>query len=311
MTQSPARQTAKPAAALLRSLRDARAGGALLPTPLLEDQPRSLEDAYATAAALIEGEAIAGWKIGATSKRAQAMLGLDQPFWGAVLESAFHSSPAELSPQGAPFEAEPEIVFRLDRTLDRSGMDIRAAVGSACFGLEVNRPSFAEPFAAGALCLIADNGVNHALVVGSEIAGWRERELADLELKLEVGAASVRGTARGSGFDPWEALAWLAEAKLEARQPLQAGEYVATGSIGGSVAIGSSPTGHTVGEVSPAEERVTEGASHRHGAGGSPPPSGPLRSLPPPPSSSGQGRSFPEVLVHADGEVVVRLRIRG
>ncbi len=213
-------------------------------TPPADQRPGDLAQAYAIAQSLVaaSGEAVVGWKIGATSDRAQGFLGLQAPFWGAVTASHLLASPGVLPTAGAPFEGEPEIALKLARDFGPadeapSEAETAAALEGAYFAIEINRPSFKRPFEAGALCLIADNGVNRALIMGAPVQNWRSRDLGDIALSLSNGTASVAGTATGSGFSPLKALAWLAWAKARAGQPLRAGEVVATGLIGGSLRV--------------------------------------------------------------------------
>jgi len=221
----------------------ARREGRLLDAPPPQSRPTSLAEAHAIAdrvtAAL--GGQVSGWKIGATASEGQKFLGLDEPFWGAILAPEIHiGSRRCINPLGAPLSVEPEVVMQLAHDI-RPGakVDLAAAVSQVRFGIEVNRPSFREPFAAGALCIIADKGANRGLVLGAEIPEWRTRPLKDLVLELRAdGQELVAGSPESSGFDPWEALAWLIGSAGRYGLDLRAGQWVATGAVGGARRLG-------------------------------------------------------------------------
>lgn len=236
MTSSEPCQTST--AGLLADLvRVRRTSGDRLATPPAGSAPPDLDSAYALAASLVAalGQPIAGWKIGASAPAGQRFLGLEEPFWGAILESEVLKAPALIPPIGAPFEVEPEIVMRLARDLRaRPDRDTAAAaIDQVAWGLEINRPSFAAPFEAGGLCLVADKGVTRGLVVGAPIPDWRQRDLGRLPGQLVVdGDLGPEVTAMDAGFDPLDALVWLAGDKARRGDPLRAGQWIATGALG-------------------------------------------------------------------------------
>jgi 2-keto-4-pentenoate hydratase len=83
---------------------EARRTGALLDTLAPNDQPRSLEEGY-TIQQLVTAEwpdKIAGWKVGATSKAVQALLGMSEPAYGPVFKNDVFQSPAAISGQRFP-----------------------------------------------------------------------------------------------------------------------------------------------------------------------------------------------------------------
>jgi len=200
-------------------------------------KPASLEEAYAMADAVVAalGAPIAGYKVGATSPGARAALGIGEPFWGAILAPDILNSPARLDMRGAPYEVEPEIAFRLKREValgqSFNRTNISELIETAFVALEINRPSYREPFVAGALCIIADKGANRALVQGPGLDV--DADLADIVLQIRGRQGeSAAASPAGSGFDPLDILCWLTNAAGRGRLQLRAGFVVATGAIG-------------------------------------------------------------------------------
>ncbi len=212
-------------------------------------RPGDLEEAYAVADAVTAalGGDVAGFKVGASGERGQRALGLAAPFWGAILREGVLSSPAALAGRGEDVEIEAEIVLRLGRDLEAGerfdAQGFAAVLDGAFLGIEVNRPSWSEPFAEGGLALIADKGVNRALVLGAAIPDWRARALGALPLRLEVPDGAQRPiSANEAGFDPLAIGAWLAGALGARGRPLRAGRLIATGAVGQAAKLRSGQT---------------------------------------------------------------------
>jgi 2-keto-4-pentenoate hydratase len=84
----------------------------------------------------------------------------------------------------------------------------------------------------GVASLIADNGVNAALVLGPASAAWRGIDLPRHEVTLringEVAGTGVGGNALG---DPMTALTWLVEHRSRRGRGLAAGQVITTGVV--------------------------------------------------------------------------------
>jgi 2-oxo-3-hexenedioate decarboxylase/2-keto-4-pentenoate hydratase len=218
----------------------ARQAGRPLPDLPPELRPASLADGYAVQEALLAliGETRVGFKIGATSKRAQAYLEIDHPFYGQVPAGALHESPARLPAACFVFAlAEPEFALTLGRDLPPKAApfdleSVAEAVAALHPAIELVT-SVWEPWTeAGASALIADNGVNGALILGEGVADWRRFDLATHRVSVSLdGTPAGEGTGANALGHPMAALAWLANERARQGKGLKAGEIVSTGVV--------------------------------------------------------------------------------
>ena len=235
--------------ALLSQLTAARTGGARVAAP--EGLPDTMEAAYAVASRL--GDAIGrgapvGWKVGATSAGAQAALGVPGPIRGRVFADGVAKAPATLAADEG-LEAEPEIIVRLADTLEegvvpRDADEATGFVGQVFVGLEVNRPSYTDPFAVGARGIVADNAAHHGLVVGPRLGWGTPGNLADVTVALSLNGEPV---SEGRGGDvlgnPLESIVWLANALADHPDgPLRPGDWIATGAMARSAKLSAGDT---------------------------------------------------------------------
>jgi 2-keto-4-pentenoate hydratase len=237
MTAGAALGPAERAAGLLLAARRARRPIETLPD---DCRPASLAEGYLAQDAFValSGGAVAGFKIGATSAKAQTFLGIDAPFAGSVLKDDLHDSPAVLAAGRFSFRLiEPEFAFRLGRDLPPRANgytteEVAAAVAELYPAMEVVTSGLQNWRRQGVASLIADNGVNGALVLGPACADWRDFDLPRHEVTLrvngEVAGTGVGGNALGG---PMTALAWLVEHRARRGRGLEAGQVVTTGVV--------------------------------------------------------------------------------
>jgi 2-keto-4-pentenoate hydratase len=203
-------------------------------------QPDSTEAGYRIQDALIacSSDRRVGYKIGATSERAQRYLGIAEPFYGQVLADNLFESPAELDPRRFPFVlVEPEFAFRMARGLasrpepfERD--EVAEAVSLFYPAVEIVTSVWTNWTKRGGTALIADNGVNGALVLGPGIADWRGFDLAEHLVSLRVdGRHEGDGRGANSLGHPLNALAWLANELAARGGGLAAGDIVTTGVV--------------------------------------------------------------------------------
>ncbi len=178
----------------------------------------------------------AGYKIGLTSKRMQEMCGIDSPIAGVALRDRVHASGANLRAAAyGRMGLEFEIAVRLKRDLVSAGQpptlsEVAAAVDGVCPAVEIIDDRGADYRTLDALSLIADNGWNGGIVVGTFAKSWPD--LAQIE-----GVVSVDGDVidRGFGRDvlghPFHAVAWLVAHLAGQGTCLRAGDIVMTGSV--------------------------------------------------------------------------------
>ncbi len=202
----------------------------------------SIAEAYAVQAAYVEleraarGETIAGYKIGLTSPRMQALLGIGSPIAGVVFAGRVFGSGhvAQLSAHGQ-LGLECEIAVRLGQDLPPHAAPfdfaaVAAAVEAVAPAFELVDDRAADYAQTDIGSLIADNSWNAGIVHGEFVRSWPD--LAAVE-----GVVSRDGVEldRGRGADvlghPFEPLVWLANHLAASARGLRAGDIVATGSI--------------------------------------------------------------------------------
>lgn len=190
------------------------------------------------------GEPIIGYKIGATSANAQALLGLDAPFFGAMPASALVGNEKAMDLPNGVLGAECEFAFRIgeDQVPGKryDAQSIAALVESCHPAIEiVGRRALGDGMPP-ALEAVADFALNVSFVHGAPIADWRERDLAEIEVE---GRVNGEMTNQGSGAlvmgGPLKALAWLANQLADRGDGLKAGHWVSTGTCLGVIQIGA------------------------------------------------------------------------
>lgn len=235
----------------------ARTGRAPI-SPLTERYPGlDVADAYAIqqlnlARRLGEGRRMIGHKIGLTSKPMQALLGVDEPDFGYILDDMVLSDGASVSRAGfcAP-RVEPEVAFLLRRPLRGPGVtadDVGAATDAVAVALEVVDSRIAD----WKLTLpdtVADNASSGAVVLGE----WRPYTAA-VDLAGSRASLHINGTEVDSGLgsavlgDPAEAVAWLANALGAFGTEILPGQLVMSGSYTTAAFVG--PGDHASATVS-------------------------------------------------------------
>lgn len=208
-----------------------------------ELRPETEEDAYDIQARLHERliEAglgpVDGHKIGCTTPVMQEYMNIDHPCSGGVL-----------GPVGREFGdfryqdfvrpgVECEVAVRLgvdltaaDAPYTRSS--VAAAVSACMAAIEVVDDRYVDFAAMPTPILVADDFFASGCVLGIEHRDIDPQTLADVAATMWVNDEPV-GTGRGDAVlgHPLEALAWLANRKVECGEHLAAGEFVLLGSV--------------------------------------------------------------------------------
>jgi 2-keto-4-pentenoate hydratase len=238
VTQRTKAMTAETAAAALHVARKAHS--------VLGDPPGGVADlaeAYRIQEAFValmeadDGPTV-GWKVALTSPVMQQMCGVDHPCEGAVLRDRVHASPAtcDTSKLGRlGVEAEIALTIGKDMTGDAgpyTAESAAACVASARAAIELVDDQNADYAAITAIRLVANNSLNHGIVVGPEVADWRSLDLASLK-----GAMLIEGVvvAEGTGADilghPLNAVIWLSNSLNARGKMLRKGDVVMCGSF--------------------------------------------------------------------------------
>ncbi len=185
-----------------------------------------------------------GWKVGATSDAAQQLLGVDAPFLGAVDRRRIVDDGAEFVIADwftAPPAIEIEVGLRPTRALTDlpdDPMDLADSV-EVVPSIEVVDSRFGAVIGTPGNCLIADDGVASALVLGSPME-LDAADLATLPVRLVVDDGDpVEGVASMALGHPLRALHAAAGIALDLGTPIDAGQVVSTGTCTGLTPVGS------------------------------------------------------------------------
>jgi 2-keto-4-pentenoate hydratase len=236
----------KRAAEWLFKAHEARQRFAPLPADLA---PRTLAEAYSIqnefvglrAAALGQ---ITGYKIALTTPAMRAMVGLDEPVAGDMLDKTIRraSPDAVARVRSADYVrliVEFEIAMELGEDLpaigapyDRARMAQAVAAMMPALELADDRNADYSILPVNPLMLVADNAWNEGAVLGEPVKDWRSIDLAALR-----GVAVINGNSMGVGHGrdvmghPLDALAWLANNLASRGLGLWRGDVVITGSL--------------------------------------------------------------------------------
>lgn len=201
--------------------------------------PSDLPSAYECQNALVKrlsavyGGHRIGYKIACTNKSAQELLALDRPFYGKLISSFSHTSPAQLNVQDFFMcVIEPEFAFAIAKDLPPRNEvyqrdEIAAAVDSVFPAIEIVDSRYEDWTIVGPLSLIADNACNGSWVKGQSYQAWDRIDLSMHPVKLYVNGDCVRN-GRGDAVmgHPITALTWLANELSEMKERLRAGDLV-------------------------------------------------------------------------------------
>jgi 2-keto-4-pentenoate hydratase len=131
---------------------------------------------------------------------------------------------------------EVEISFHLARDITARTEPVGreealAAVGDAFIGMEVVDTRLADFRKADPEWLLADNQMNHALVIGDSVKNWRGLDWVNLEVKLVFDGKTIVEQKGGLGaVDPLRPLAWMIDHAVRERGGIRKGQAITTGS---------------------------------------------------------------------------------
>jgi 2-keto-4-pentenoate hydratase len=221
---------------------EARRTGAVLETLAPNDQPRSLEEGYAIQRAVTAQwpDKIAGWKVGATSKEVQALLGISEPAYGPVFKNQVFQSPATISAQDFQHRVlESEFVFRFGKDMPSrqtrySRGEIIDAVDALFPSFEIISPRFKSIKGHHVSELVADFFANGGAVLGKMCSDWRDIDLTSHSVALSIdGTERQRGTGAIVLNNPLNVLDWFVNVFSQHGSSIDAGQFVMTGTVTG------------------------------------------------------------------------------
>ncbi|MCV7420629.1 fumarylacetoacetate hydrolase family protein [Mycobacterium yunnanensis] len=183
---------------------------------------------------LAAGATVVGRKIGLTSAPMQALLGVDEPDYGYVLDGMVITGDTIDAAQFCSPRVEPEVAFLLRSTLrgpDVTVADVRAATEAVAVALEIVDSRIAD----WTLTLpdtVADNASSGAVILGDWVPYTDDLALPRAAATLRVNDRDVAtGTGDAVMGDPAAAVAWLANALADYGAELSAGQFVMSGSF--------------------------------------------------------------------------------
>ena len=228
----------------------------------------SLEQAYALQGEVarlreVRGERVIGYKVGCTSRSIQDQLGIREPIFGRLFETACFPSGFRLDPHRfAGLAIEGELAIRLSRDLPREPLadeEYIAAIESVFPVIELHHyvlPEQGRPV----VPLVASGGMHAGLVLAEEelICSGRMPVVDELEVVI---AGRVAGTTR----EPWTmggpatTLRWLTGQLAGWELTLRRGQVILTGSAlplfrvepGSQVVVTARPLGTSLVDIEP------------------------------------------------------------
>jgi 2-keto-4-pentenoate hydratase len=202
----------------------ARHEGARISLPAAET-PTDFEEGFAIQDRVVSALAspIIGWKVMPVAN--------GPVIYAPILQSGRVADGGTWTVVGCePAGLELEIAFRLGRSLppDATDAQVLDAVAAAHVVFELCQSRIADPGTLPRHVMLADCIANAGVVVGSEIPGWRAKDL-----KARPGRLVVDGKehAEGRSIDPIAALLMLPPALAQRGRRLEGGQIVITGSL--------------------------------------------------------------------------------
>jgi len=209
--------------------------------PLTQRHPEfQIEDAYAIQSVNIDrrvarGAIVRGRKVGLTARPMQALLGVDEPDYGVLLDEMFVEEGDEV-----PLERlvqpriEAELAFVMERDLAGPGVtaaNVLTAVAGVLPAVEIVDSRVAD-WRIKLVDTVADNASSGLLVLGGNL-----RRVTEIDLRL-VGVVVTRhgelvdtGAGAAALGNPARCVAWLANKLASFGASLRAGDVVLPGAV--------------------------------------------------------------------------------
>jgi 2-keto-4-pentenoate hydratase len=193
------------------------------------------------AAKLAAGDRRVGRKIGLTSVAVQTQLGVDQPDFGALLESMMVvSGGAVTTGRLLQPRIEAEIAFVLGQDITDAAPSLEAvaaAVAEARPALEIVDSRVAG-WDISIADTVADNASSGMFVLGDDVLVLDALDTVAVTMSMtQDGEVVSTGTGAACLGDPLIALQWLARVAVEVGDPLRAGEIILSGALGPMVPV--------------------------------------------------------------------------
>jgi 2-oxo-3-hexenedioate decarboxylase/2-keto-4-pentenoate hydratase len=182
--------------------------------------------------------AVVGHKIGCTTEVMQKFLGIGSPCSGEVFSATVFQDAGDVSRASyRRLGVECEIAVEIGQNIEPrreayTRQSVALHVGAVTAGIEIVDDRYEDYRALGAATLIADNFFNAGCVLGAPLRNWHALDLSALTGHMRINGSEVgRGTGAAVMGHPFEALAWLANARSARGLALRRGEFVFLGSL--------------------------------------------------------------------------------
>ena len=182
-------------------------------------------------------DAMAGWKVALTLPTQYQPLKLSGPVFAGIYKSGVRPS-GTVFEKGWPIKAgiECEMVAKMARDVPAgttyTADSIKAFVADFFCGAEVVENRYGDPSKVSGPGRIADDVLQAACIVGTEVKGWQTLDFAGLKGRSlfddkEIGSGPGTNVMGGALI----ALSWLANKLIEHGTMLKAGDVILTGSV--------------------------------------------------------------------------------
>lgn len=218
-------------AVLAGSLHDAERSAQPIPVP---DEEITLEEGYAAqregvSLRVADGRRQLGWKIGLTTAASREVYGVDTPVWAPLLDARISEGDVvDLTGLIAPL-VEIEVIVTLAAPVppgtDAAG--VLAATGELALGLEIVDSRWSSRPDGGGL--VADGVASAGAVIGPAFSP--RGGLVGTAVHGTVGSGANAAFTTTISEDPFELVAWLAQAVSEHGLHLASGDTVLSGSV--------------------------------------------------------------------------------
>lgn len=178
------------------------------------------------------GEALAGVKMGFTSRAKMVQMGVHDVIWGLLTDAMLVESSVDTGRLIHP-RIEPEIAYLIGRPV-RSPADVDAAVAGVAVGFEVLDSRYRD-FSFTLPDVVADN----ASAAGYGVGPWRSpREVANVGMLMEIDGRTVQtGSSAAILGDPMRSLRAAARLAGRAGITLEPGWVVLAGAATAAVPL--------------------------------------------------------------------------
>ena len=181
---------------------------------------------------------IAGWKVALTLPTQYQPMKLSGPVFATLFQSGVRASGAVFE-KGWPIKSgiEPELVARMARDVTPGNNPYTAAtivpyVANLYCGMELVDNRYPDVSKLSGPGRIADNVLQAACVIGTEIKDWQKLDFPNLKGRSTLdGKELASGPGSAVMGSAMISLAWLANTLIRHGKSLKAGDVILTGSV--------------------------------------------------------------------------------